>query len=245
MAEKPEFVLFGSRIIKQNIFMSKILIVDDDENNIFLIRCFLEKENFEVSEAISGPRALEMLKEESYPDLIILDVMMPEMDGYQVCQILKEQEDTKHIPIVMLTARNTTEDVVKGLNAGASDYITKPVNFQELIARIQTHIRLKKLETELIKKEKLESILQMSITIRHEINNPLTGILGMAELLLANDDISSEKRIEMSTVIQNQSIRIRDIVQKMSQITDPVVKGYVDVDKMIDIPGSSKNNQTT
>lgn len=219
--------------------MHTILIVDDDENNIFLIRCFLEKENYNIIEAISGPKALEIIDKGPKPDLIILDVMMPEMDGYEVCEILKKNKETDRIPIIMLTARNTTEDVVKGLSSGASDYISKPVNFQELLARIGTHVHLRNLEKESIKKEKLESILQMSVTIRHEINNPLTGILGMAELMMGDDDISPSKRIELATVIHDQSVRIRNIVQKMSEITDPVLTGYYEVEKMIDIEKST------
>jgi PleD family two-component response regulator len=215
--------------------MSSILIVDDDENNIFLIRCFLEKEKFTVFEAASGLQALEVVNEEPHPDLIILDIMMPEMDGYEVCQALKAKEETRHIPVIMLTARNTTEDMVRGLNCGASDYITKPVNFEELTARIRTHLRIKQLERESVKKEKLESILQMSVSMRHELNNPLTGVLGMAELLAMDEDMPKAKRIEMATIIRDQSIRIREIVQKMSRITDPVAKGSYDVEKMIDI----------
>ena len=220
--------------------MNTILIVDDDENNIFLIRCFLEKENFQVTEALSGLKALEMVHHGPHPDLIILDIMMPEMDGYEVCRRLKENEETRPIPVIMLTAKNTTEDMVKGLNIGASDYITKPVNFDELTARIRTHLRIKKLEKELIRKEKLESILQMSIAIRHEINNPLTGILGVSELLTADEEMPKSRRIEFAELIQNQSLRIRDTVQKMASITDPVVKGTVDIDRMIDIEKSIK-----
>lgn len=215
--------------------MSSILIVDDDENNIFLIRCFLEKERFTVAEANSGTMAIELIKKGPQPDLIILDIMMPEMDGYEVCTALKSKEETRHIPVIMLTARNTTEDMVRGLNCGASDYITKPVNFEELTARIRTHLRIKQLERELVKREKLESILQMSVSIRHELNNPLTGILGMAELMALNEEMPKSKRIEMAAIIRDQSIRIRDIVQKMSRITDPVAKGAYDVEKMIDI----------
>ena len=216
------------------------MIVDDDENNIFLIRCFLEKENFQVAEAPSGIKALEMIDDGPHPDLVILDIMMPEMDGYEVCRRLKEREETRPIPVIMLTAKNTTEDMVRGLNIGASDYITKPVNFDELTARIRTHLRIKNLEKEMIRKEKLESILQMSIAIRHEINNPLTGILGVSELLTVDEEMPKSKRIEFAELIQNQSLRIRDTVQKMARITDPVVKGTADVDKMIDIDKSIK-----
>ena len=114
--------------------MSTILIVDDDENNIFLIRCFLEKENFQVAEAPSGIKALEMIDDGPHPDLVILDIMMPEMDGYEVCRRLKEREETRPIPVIMLTAKNTTEDMVRGLNIGASDYITNPVDTEQLLS---------------------------------------------------------------------------------------------------------------
>ncbi len=220
--------------------MPTILVVDDDENNVFLIRCFLEKEKFQVAEANSGLEALKIIDSGSLPDLVILDVMMPEMDGYEVCKKLKENEKTKHIPVIMLTARHATKDIVKGLNIGASDYITKPVNFQELIARIDTHIRLKNLEKDLIRKKKLESVLHMSVSMRHEINNPLTGILGIAELLVLDEEIPKSKRIKMATIIVDQSLRIRDIVKKISKIINPVEKGESGIDRMIDIHNSTE-----
>ena len=113
-----------------------ILVVDDLLPNIRLLQAKLEKEYYTVSTAESGSEALEMMKME-LPDLILLDVMMPEMDGFEVCRRLKSNVKTADIPVVMVTALSDVEDRVEGLNAGADDFITKPINDHALFARIR------------------------------------------------------------------------------------------------------------
>ena len=121
---------------------SKILIVDDEPFNVDLLEQELEDLGYETVTAANGEEALAQVAAES-PDLILLDVMMPVMDGFTVCRILKDSEDTRLIPIVFMTALDAMEDRIKGIEAGGDDFLTKPVNHQELIARIQTTLRLK------------------------------------------------------------------------------------------------------
>ncbi len=115
----------------------KILLVDDEWNMRNLIRIYLMKEGFEVKEASSGYEALSMMKQYSF-DLILLDVMMPGMDGWQVCKTIRE---TETIPIILLTARTETKDKVLGLGIGADDYLTKPFEPEELLARVYSLLR--------------------------------------------------------------------------------------------------------
>jgi len=130
----------------------KILVVDDHEDNIELLRARLEARGYEVHGASDGHAALEAV-ERIRPDLILLDVMMPKMDGMEVVKRLKANKALPFIPVIMQTALDSTENKVEGLDAGADDYITKPINFAELEARVNSLLRIKKLQTELKERE--------------------------------------------------------------------------------------------
>ena len=119
----------------------KILVVDDAHTNIDLLRDILRKK-YRLSVALSGSQALKLAFSESPPDLILLDVIMPEMDGYKVCRRLKADERTREIPVIFLTARNTTLDETLGLSLGAVDYITKPFNPGIIKLRVNNHLEL-------------------------------------------------------------------------------------------------------
>jgi DNA-binding response OmpR family regulator len=121
---------------------SKILIVDDEPFNVDYLEQELEDLGYDTISAVNGQDALEKIFAET-PDLILLDVMMPVLDGFRVCRILKENEETRLIPIVMMTALNAMDDRIKGIEAGADEFLTKPVNEGELLARIRTALRLK------------------------------------------------------------------------------------------------------
>src|ERR1700704_2668689 len=134
----------------------KILIVDDHEDNIELLRARLEARGYEVEGANDGQAALDAV-ERSCPDLILLDVMMPKMDGMEVVRRLKAKRESKElpfIPVIMQTALDSTENKVEGLDAGADDYITKPINFAELEARVNSLLRIKQLQSELERAKK-------------------------------------------------------------------------------------------
>ncbi len=119
-----------------------VLAVDDKPQNLQFLGKLLSDNGYEVGMAQNGQQALNFVKKNE-PELILLDVMMPEMDGYEVCQKLKGDFSTRHIPIIFLTAKTDPEDVVKGFDAGGVDYITKPFNSPELLVRVKTHIELK------------------------------------------------------------------------------------------------------
>jgi DNA-binding response OmpR family regulator len=121
---------------------AKILVVDDEEKNVKLMEAILLPRGYQIIKAFNGEQALQQVQKES-PDLILLDVMMPIMNGFEVCKKLKDDPETRLIPIVIMTALGELEDRVKGIEAGADDFLTKPVNRDELLARIQTSLRLK------------------------------------------------------------------------------------------------------
>lgn len=138
----------------------KVLVVDDEPHIVKAIRFYLEDEDFEVITATEGSEALD-LAEKHQPDLIILDVMMPCMDGFEVCRELRSRSRTRLIPIILLTARESVEDKVRGFDLGADDYITKPFNNRELLARVKSRIRRSEAELS---------------------SHPLTGLPGIAVL---------------------------------------------------------------
>jgi len=127
----------------ENERKGKILIVDDDERNRLLFKVVLQKEGYEIIEAENGKEGIEIATKEK-PDVILMDIMMPEMDGFTATEILKNDEKTKFIPVIMLTALNEREEKLKGIDKGADDFLTKPVDTKELALRVRNNIRIKK-----------------------------------------------------------------------------------------------------
>ena len=127
---------------------ARVLIVDDTVQNIQVLGTVLREQNYQINVAQNGLQALESVDKVA-PDLILLDVMMPELDGFETCKRLKANDETREIPIIFLTAKVETEDVVHGFELGAVDYVTKPFNATELLARVKTHLELRRLQREL------------------------------------------------------------------------------------------------
>lgn len=132
----------------------KILVVDDTNKNIQVVCSILSKNNYSVAFATSGEKAISAVKKYEY-DLILLDVMMPDMNGYQACKKIKTMDNGIHTPIIFLTAKTDEESIITGFDSGGIDYVTKPFNSRELLARVDTHLKLKDYENNLEKKVKL------------------------------------------------------------------------------------------
>ena len=135
---------------------ARILVVDDVAANIRLLSARLTAEFYEMASAASGPDALALADTWS-PDVVLLDVMMPGMDGYEVCRELKRNPRTAHIPVILLTALTDREERVRGLEAGADDFLSKPVNRVELVKRVENMLRLRHVSDEL---ERLRSYIR-------------------------------------------------------------------------------------
>ena len=153
-----------------------LLIVDDISDNIQVLGHVLAKEDYLVSFATDGRQALEMIAENDF-DLILLDIMMPRMDGYEVCRRLKRLPDKSEIPVIFLTARTEAQDIIKGFEVGAVDYVTKPFNAPELLARVRTHIELRTARVT-IDKRNLELAQK-----NHELQNALARIKSLEGIL--------------------------------------------------------------
>ena len=126
----------------------RVLVVDDNEQNLELLQAYLEDVDCRVLAAYSGAQAMKIIRQER-PDLILLDVMMPEMSGFEVCRQVRNDPDIKHIPVIMVTALNEFGDIQRGIDCGTDDFLSKPVNRWELIARVKTMLKLKHLSDKL------------------------------------------------------------------------------------------------
>ncbi|WP_373720161.1 hybrid sensor histidine kinase/response regulator [Bacteroides heparinolyticus] len=168
----------------------KILIVDDVMSNVLLLRVLLTNEKFTIATANNGRQALEQVKKES-PDLILLDVMMPDLSGFEVAQQLKANPDTVEIPIIFLTALNGTADIVKGFQVGGSDFISKPFNKEELIIRVTHQISLVAAKRLILSKtEELQRTIagrdKLYSVIAHDLRSPMGSIKMVLNMLILN-----------------------------------------------------------
>ncbi len=161
----------------------KIMVVDDDLPSRDLVTAHLTREGYEVVQAENGRRCLELLKDFT-PDLILLDVMMPEVNGFQVCEALRSNQKTFHIPVVFLSALSEKGDRVNAIQVGADDFLCKPFDKSELIARVRSLLRIKFQHQQIIQATKMGAVATLSDGVSHEFNNILAGIDGWAQIAL-------------------------------------------------------------
>jgi len=216
---------------------SSILIVDDNPINLNILFSYLTEVGFEVLVALSGEEALE-LTQLTQPDLILLDIMMAGLDGFETCKAFKSQPQTQNVPIIFMTALSETHNKVKGFAAGAVDYITKPIQQAEVLARLQTHLTLKKLQEQLLNQnQQLQQEIQIrqqteqdlqrytqelqrrnedldmfAKTVAHDLRNPLSTLQGYIRLLLEANQLES---LEMLTEIGAAADKMGHIIDAL------------------------------
>ncbi len=218
-----------------------ILIIDDNPININLLTHILVRRGYEIRSANGGPHALAVIRDD-LPDLILLDIMMPEMDGYEVCAQLKAAEQTRDIPIIFISALDATKDKIKGFNVGGVDYITKPFQFAEVLARVQTHLTLRsmqrtlqdqniKLEQEIRERVRAEEQLRQyaadletrnaeldafAHNVAHDLKNPLTALITTGYLLENNYNKLSKENLNLyARMIVNNGRMMNNIIDEL------------------------------
>ncbi len=207
--------------------LSDILIVDDTPANLRLLSQMLTERGYKVRAVLSGPQAL-MAAQAAPPDLILLDIRMPEMDGYEVCQRLKTGEQTRDIPVLFISALSETEDKLKAFTVGGVDYITKPFQFEEVLARVETHLALRNLHRQLqaanaelarqidelrARNEELDAFAH---TVAHDLKNPLNQIVGYAEMLEQYyATLSSVERMKSVGGIARSGRKMNSIIEEL------------------------------
>lgn len=199
----------------------RILIVDDTIKNLQVLGTILEKEGYQINVAQNGTQALE-ITQKAHPDLILLDVMMPDLDGFEVCKRLKADETVADIPVIFLTARTEMEDLVKGFEEGAVDYVTKPFNATELLVRVRTHLSIHMLQVAL--RKSLEDNARMrrehEAFLRHELKNRITPIMGYSDAL-QHTELDDRQKRWLQTICESS--------QNMSELID-VLKDLQDIE---------------
>ncbi|WP_052507382.1 hybrid sensor histidine kinase/response regulator [Desulfonatronovibrio magnus] len=218
-----------------------VMIVDDTPANLNLLKEMLESAGYRVVAFPSGPMALKAAVRKP-PDIILLDIKMPQMNGFEVCQSLKNQENTRNIPVIFISALNETQDKVRAFSVGGVDYITKPFQSEEIFARVDTHLKIRSLQKKLVNQNRnLEKIVQNRTRelvaaheklleqdkikndflhmISHEIRTPANGVLGMAEIAFALCPDSEEKS-EYEILFRKSSQRLVDLIDDATLIAD-------------------------
>lgn len=218
----------------------KILIVDDDANARLILTKILAKANYEVQEAKDGTEAMEITKV-FLPDLEIIDWMMPRADGEQVTKWIKCDPTLKSIYIILYTSKGDTKDRVRGLQAGADDYISKPAPHEEVLARVESGMRMRALYKEVQELTKRVSVLELAATVGHEINNPLNVIylaLDMMRKYINQKEYDKlDKGIEL---IAETAERLKQLSRKFVELKDARSTSYVESLNMIDLYGGKE-----
>jgi len=224
--------------------MKKILIIDDSPDSVFLLQDRLEREGFETAKAYNGEMGIQKAVNEK-PDLILLDVMMPDISGFDVCKTLSSKEETKLIPIILLTALTEADNLQQGLQSGAFDYIKKPFNRTELIARINSALRFSETNKFLIEIEKIKTFAATVVTTNHEIKQPLTLInLSTAAIRreITKANYSTENILKRIEFIENAAREIISVLDKLGAIKKPVITPYVNDLNIIDLKSGEKKD---
>jgi len=212
---------------------ARILVVDDMPPNLELLSELLSPE-YRVNVAMNGLDAIALASSSPQPDLILLDIMMPGMDGYQVCSVLKKKEKTKHIPIIFVTAMGETQNEEKGFALGAVDYVTKPYSPPIVLARVKTHLELYnqtrhlqnlvKERTAELEQARVEAVMankaksNFLANMNHELRTPLNGIMGMTQILMSTQPTQEQK--EFLEYAHTSSVRLLSMVEDMLDLSN-------------------------
>ena len=202
---------------------AKILVVDDNADNVELLTKRLVAGGYRTCEAYDGEQALEAVAREE-PDLVILDVMMPKLDGFEVCRRMKSEERTRQVPVILLTAKREVPDKVRGLDTGADDYVTKPFNPQELMARVRSLLNQRTFQDRRVKEEKLGALGQMAEGVAHEVRNPMVSIGGFARRIrdrLPEGDPLREYAQHIIKEVERLETMVEDIVRFKALVVAP------------------------
>jgi len=214
---------------------NKILIVDDEPVNVRVLQRKLEKNDYEVLMAHNGFECLEKVEQDP-PDIILLDIMMPDLDGVETCRRLKENPGTRKIPVIFITAKTDRADKISGLRTGAIDYITKPIDMDETLARIQTHLRLQAMHSENIELQQRladarrnAAIGNMTQGIAHNLNNLLGVVVGYLDLLKLR--MNQPDKLESGIASMEKAVkRMVDLVRQLSSMVNDAPSGRIVAD---------------
>ncbi len=215
--------------------LDKILIVEDEKDTRFILEKLLTKNDYETVCATNGAEALELLKT-MRPKVILADWTMPVMDGIELCNEVKKIEEFKTIYFIILTARASLKDRVTGLDVGADDFLIKPIENQELLARIRSGIRIHNLQNEIKQIEHTRALIEMATAIGHNFNNPLSSL--MLSLKNIQDELQEPAKSHLAedlNIIDQSLERIQNLVKDLTNLQNPEIINYSSGNKMLKI----------
>ena len=212
----------------------KILIVEDEKDSRFIYERLLTKSGYSIKTAENGDDALKII-EEFKPKVILADWTMPKLNGVELCNIIKNKEEYKLIYFILLTARTSLKDRVEGLDTGADDYLVKPIDNQELVARIRSGLRIHNLQNELKNIEHNKAVVELACTIGHQINNPLSSLKMSLSSLKDEVDVKKDGIEEDFFVIDESLKRIQEFVKALQKLQSSEIMDYALDNKMLKI----------
>ena len=222
----------------------KVLVIDDDETNAELLQTKLSALGYEVTIAFSAEEGIA-IDSRLRPHLILLDVVLPEMSGFEACRKLIEKHKDRYVPIILVTGMDDVSAKINGLESGAYGYVTKPYDTQELMARVRSALRTKSLYDELkatreklTEAEKLAAMGQMAITLHHEMNNPLQAIVLLAENMLSGLEAGEVSKEDIEGILESCS-RIQEVLKKIVNLKRVRSASYVGDSDMLDLDEST------
>lgn len=223
---------------------SKIMLVDDDANARTILSRVFAKNGYDVKEARNGKEALETVR--AYmPDVMLIDWMMPEMDGEQLARWIKNDPTLRFIYIILLTARGDMKDQVRGLQSGADDYITKPAPHQEVLARVESGMRVRSLHHEIQQLTRRIALLELAATVGHEINNPLNVVYLALDMMRKSLKQKEYDKLEKGLdLLAETADRLKEIARKFIELKDPMSTNYVENLSMINIHEKKDQGET-
>lgn len=204
----------------ENQHIPDILIVDDVPANLKVLGDILKSEGYKVRPVPNGTLALQVALKEK-PDLILLDIMMPDMDGFEVCRQLKESPYLRDIPVIFISALNDTKDIVKALKCGGVDFITKPFQAEEILARVSTHLKLH--QQSIMLREQSKELQELNASkdkffsiIAHDLRGPLGGFMGLSELIAdESQPLTSDEKQDMTRVLTQSARNIYNLLENL------------------------------
>ena len=216
-----------------------ILMIDQDEHVVRALTYVLEREGFSVRTSSDCSSTLTLARA-LVPDLILLEVTLPRLEGLEALAKIREEEALRNMAVILVTAQSKPRDVVAGLERGADDYITKPFDPRELLARVRAQLRIRRLQAQLLEAERWRVLLETAGAVAHEMSQPLTAVMGNLELLLQRLPETSPYRATVHRIHENGD-RAVALLRKLQRIDSYELKEYPGTAGILDIDRSSSS----
>jgi DNA-binding response OmpR family regulator len=221
----------------------RLLVAEDEPHILRTLQFILEKEGWEVLLSRDGDEALDVARRER-PDLLLMDIMMPRRDGLEVLRELRQTEGFESVPVILLTAMADSRDKVKGLEIGADDYLTKPFDPREVVARARAQLRIRQMQSELLSAERARVALETAGAAAHEMSQPLTVMMGSVDLLLLRMTPDDPLR-EVADKLRRNGERAIGLLRRLQSVQRYATKQYAGDSSILDLERASSTPGTS